>query len=57
MEGYLLQMLILTQIFLNCSQLHPMSTKLCEVLPDLLAQFSFQRADNQPQFYHLGNAK
>lgn len=34
-----------------------MSTKLCEILPDPSAHFSFQRADNQPQFYHLGNAK
>lgn len=42
---------------LNCSQLHPMSTGLCEELPDPLAHLSFQRADNQPQFYHLGDAK
>lgn len=28
---------------LNCSQLHPRSTKLFEVLPDPLAQFSFQK--------------
>lgn len=34
-----------------------MSTKLCEILPDTLAHLSFERADNQPQFYHLGNAK
>lgn len=42
---------------LNYCQLHPMSTKLCEVLPDPLSHFSFQRPDNQPQFHHLGNAK
>ena len=34
-----------------------MSTKLCEALPDPLSHFSVQRTDNQPQFYHLGNAK
>lgn len=41
----------------NCSQLHPVSTKFCEVLPGPLSHFSFQRPDEQPPFYHLDNAK
>lgn len=41
----------------NCSQLHPVSTKFCEVLPGPLSHCSFQRADKQPPFYHLDNAK